>query len=170
MNATTYSAFVNEAQSDQSTSIAGRHDTNEPHLVVQILSVIAFGVFSIVGISLAFATFWLAGLVLAALIAWTWAGSRTFGGRHSWPDPTKVRSINDLAPAVSAKRSSGNSSFDAYRAEMLQRLEQENRDFEDFLIRLRDASDAKEFDQFMDDRANVARESGPDGSVKEIAA
>ena len=53
--------------------------------------------------------------------------------------------------------SSGNASFDAYRAEMLKRLEQEQGRFEDFLHRLRDAKDKVEFEEFMEDRARVAR-------------
>jgi hypothetical protein len=44
---------------------------------------------------------------------------------------------------------SGNRSFDDYRAETLRRLEQEERDFQDFLARLRTAKDKAEFDQFM---------------------
>lgn len=169
MNTTTYSDISDDLQFDRTQAIAGHHKTGEPHLVVQILSVIAFGVFSIVGIVLAFSAFWLAGLALAIVIAWTWARSRTFGGRSNWPDPSAMRSISDLAPAVSDQRSSGNSSFDAYRGDMLQRLEQENRDFQDFLIRLRDASDAKEFDHFMDDRANAARIARSDDLNDEAA-
>jgi len=49
-------------------------------------------------------------------------------------------------------RSSGNSAFDEYRAETLRRLEQEQRDFVEFLERLRHAKDKAEFDQFMADR------------------
>jgi hypothetical protein len=44
---------------------------------------------------------------------------------------------------------SGNLTFDEYRAETLRRLEQEQRDFQDFLGRLRMAKDKAEFDQFM---------------------
>lgn len=50
-------------------------------------------------------------------------------------------------------KSSGNSAFDAYKAETLRRLEEEQDNFEAFLKRLRDAKDQAEFDQFMDDRA-----------------
>jgi len=156
MNTTTFSDLEIEIERDQASTNSRQA---EPHLVVQILSVIAFGAFSIVCIALAFSAFWLAGLAAAALIAWTWAGSRTFGGRRNWPDPSTICSISDLAPAMSTQRSTGNSSFDAYRTEMLDRLEQENRDFEDFLTRLRQAHDATEFDQFMDDRAAQARDA-----------
>ena len=45
--------------------------------------------------------------------------------------------------------SSGNRAFDEYRAETLQRLEEEQREFKEFLARLRHAKDKEEFDQFM---------------------
>jgi hypothetical protein len=59
---------------------------------------------------------------------------------------------------------SGNSAFDAYKADTLRRLEEEQEAFEAFLQRLREAKDKSEFDQFLDDRAARARaerESGP---------
>lgn len=52
-----------------------------------------------------------------------------------------------------AMKSSGNNAFDAYKADTLRRLEEEQDNFEDFLKRLRDAKDKAEFDQFMEDRA-----------------
>jgi len=48
--------------------------------------------------------------------------------------------------------SSGNRAFDEYRQETLRRLEDEQREFQDFLGRLRMARDKAEFDQFMADR------------------
>jgi len=48
--------------------------------------------------------------------------------------------------------SSGNHAFDDYRSETLRRLEDEQREFKDFLERLRFAKDRAEFDQFMADR------------------
>lgn len=48
--------------------------------------------------------------------------------------------------------SSGNRAFDEYRTETLRRLEEEQREFHDFLGRLRMARDKAEFDQFMADR------------------
>ena len=50
--------------------------------------------------------------------------------------------------------SSGNRAFDEYRAETLRRLEDEQREFREFLERLRFAKDKTEFDQFMADRRN----------------
>ncbi len=51
-------------------------------------------------------------------------------------------------------RSSGNHAFDEYRTETLRRLEDEQREFREFLERLRFAKDKQEFDQFMNDRRN----------------
>ena len=48
--------------------------------------------------------------------------------------------------------SSGNRAFDDYRTETLRRLEDEQREFQDFLERLRLAKDKSEFDQFMAER------------------
>lgn len=53
--------------------------------------------------------------------------------------------------------SSGNTAFDAYKAETLRRLEEEQAAFEGFLNRLREAKDKQEFDAFMDDRARTPR-------------
>jgi hypothetical protein len=47
---------------------------------------------------------------------------------------------------------SGNRAFDEYRSETLRRLEEEQREFKDFLARLRFAKDRAEFDQFMAER------------------
>lgn len=46
----------------------------------------------------------------------------------------------------------GNSAFDAYRAETLKRLEQEQQDFMAFLEKLREAKDRAEFEQFINER------------------
>ena len=48
----------------------------------------------------------------------------------------------------------GHSAFDLYRADTLQRLEQEQKDFQNFVGRLRAAKDKAEFDQFMTERRN----------------
>lgn len=55
-------------------------------------------------------------------------------------------------------RSSGNTAFDAYRAETLKRLEDEHEEFMAFLTRLREARDRAEFEQFMSDRRVPAAE------------
>jgi hypothetical protein len=60
-----------------------------------------------------------------------------------------------------APRSSGNHAFDEYRAETLRRLEDEQREFRDFLDRLRFAKDKQEFDQFMAERRNRQMPDAP---------
>ena len=50
------------------------------------------------------------------------------------------------------RSTSGNHAFDDYRSETLKRLEDEQREFKDFLARLRVAKDRAEFDQFMAER------------------
>ena len=50
--------------------------------------------------------------------------------------------------------SSGNRAFDEYRAETLRRLEEEHREFKNFLRRLRQSKDKAEFDMFMAERRN----------------
>ena len=57
--------------------------------------------------------------------------------------------------------SSGNRAFDDYRSETLKRLEDEQREFKDFLERLRFAKDRAEFDQFMTERRERPFEQGP---------
>lgn len=68
-------------------------------------------------------------------------------------------------------RSSGNSAFDAYKADTLKRLMDEQEQFEAFLDRLRQAKDKSEFDQFMDERADTAaasRDEAADDDVNDV--
>jgi hypothetical protein len=58
-------------------------------------------------------------------------------------------------------RSSGNNFFDEYRSETLRRLEEEEKEFHEFLNRLRAAKDKSEFDQFMADRRNQSATTHP---------
>ncbi|MCY4169725.1 MAG: DUF2852 domain-containing protein [Rhodobacter sp.] len=58
-------------------------------------------------------------------------------------------------------KETGNAAFDAYKAETLRRLEDEQVAFEAFLQRLREAKDKIEFDQFMDERAKATRADKP---------
>ena len=67
-----------------------------------------------------------------------------------------------MRSARSAMRPSGNAAFDSYKTETLRRLEEEQRAFEEFLGRLREAKDKAEFDQFMEDRARRAADRTPD--------
>jgi Protein of unknown function (DUF2852) len=57
--------------------------------------------------------------------------------------------------------SSGSRAFDDYRVETLRRLEDEQREFKEFLERLRGAKDRAELDQFLNERRSTP---GPDSS------
>ena len=93
--------------------------------------------------------FWPGGIALAIILAWR--GGFAPGQRAAPPIEDTVKSL--LPTSTTAPQTSGNASFDAYRSDMLARLETEQTHFENFLGRLRDAKDKSEFDKFMDDRA-----------------
>ena len=57
--------------------------------------------------------------------------------------------------------SSENRAFDEYRADTLRRLEDEQREFKEFLQRLRVAKDRAELDQFLSERPNKLRLESP---------
>jgi hypothetical protein len=59
------------------------------------------------------------------------------------------------------RSSTGNRAFDDYRTETLKRLEDEQREFKEFLERLRFAKDRQEFDQFMAERRNRPADPPP---------
>lgn len=68
------------------------------------------------------------------------------------------RRTHGMRAGMSAMRSTGNNAFDAYKADTLRRLEEEQDQFEAFLERLRDAKDKAEFDQFMDERTRKSED------------
>ncbi|KAA9008737.1 DUF2852 domain-containing protein [Histidinibacterium aquaticum] len=113
---------------------------------VQVLSVLIFGAFAIASVAIAFAHFWPAGFALAAILAWRGDFLPEAARRSSAP-------AEETAPEPAEPAGTGNASFDAYRADMLKRLEDERQSFGAFLTRLREAKDQTEFDQFMDRRA-----------------
>ena len=100
---------------------------------------------------LGFIFFWPVGLGLLAYMIWSkrmFKKSSTQGDRRD--------GHTNRHQFRTAMRPSGNTAFDAYKADTLQRLEEEQSNFEAFLARLRDAKDKAEFDNFMDDRARKA--------------
>lgn len=107
---------------------------------------------------LGFIFFWPLGLALVAYITATNRWSKSMFGSSC------RKSRNGVAQrwaAPSVYTSSGNSAFDAYKAETLRRLEEEQAAFEGFLNRLREAKDKQEFDAFMEDRARSPRKDAP---------
>lgn len=61
-------------------------------------------------------------------------------------------------------RSSGNTAFDEYREQILRRLDEDRREFTEFLDRLRRARDQAEFDQFMAEQNHRRENSGSPSS------
>jgi hypothetical protein len=113
-----------------------------------------------------FILFWPVGLAILAYMIWS---KRMFNHDHHhrsegrWASRScrSDRSREMFRNARAAMRPSGNEAFDAYKHEMLKRLEDEQTAFEEFLGRLRAAKDKAEFDQFMEDRARRAAEPRP---------
>jgi Protein of unknown function (DUF2852) len=103
---------------------------------------------------LGFIVWWPLGLATLAYLIWSkrmgCGNSRAVSwGHHGRPQGTWWQP------------SSGNRAFDEYRMETLRRLEEEQREFRDFLDRLRMAKDKAEFDQFMAERRNRPADAPP---------
>lgn len=134
---------------------------------VQILSVIFYAGFAISVSIVAMAMFGIIGVGLAFFFAWQWGRIPNLGGKI----PLK-EAIEHVRPVVTGDtpKSSGNKSFDAYKESLMQRLEQEQSSFEQFLDRLRASKDRTEFDQFMDARAMRTRDirNGTAGQAEEV--
>ena len=125
---------------------------------------------------ISFILFWPAGLVLLGYLV---GSGRMACWRHSghgrWQEGME-RMQQGMQQAAQhwcgprrrsrPERSTGNRAFDEYRSETLRRLEDEQREFIDFLDRLRHARDRAEFDQFMAERRDApppAPETPPAG-------
>ncbi|WP_373356669.1 DUF2852 domain-containing protein [Pseudoroseicyclus sp. CXY001] len=121
-----------------------------PHreLSLKVLSLIFFTGYGIVTTAVAFSMETWAGLAIAIVLIWQGFQTLDFGGA-----PADVADVAPEAEPGPRPRPSGNASFDAYRDDMMRRLEDEQRSFEDFLGRLRAAKDQSEFDDFMEARA-----------------
>ncbi|MGH1465454.1 MAG: DUF2852 domain-containing protein [Cognatishimia sp.] len=102
---------------------------------------------------LGFVFFWPVGLALLFYMIWS---KRMFSKKRSCARGR--RRMHVMTPT-------GNSAFDAYRDEMISRLENEQASFEEFLKRLREAKDKSEFDQFMEDRATKATNERQEDTV-----
>ena len=129
----------------------------------------------IVLMALGFIAWWPIGLAILAFILWSgrmgmgcWTHHRNDGGweHHMSRWQSKMERMQEKMDRLrnrmerggsggewwGQRRSSGNRAFDDYRAETLRRLEEEQREFKEFLERLRFAKDRAEFDQFMSER------------------
>ena len=145
-----------EASWSQSWGPAWGHPYWWPHMVPKPVLI----VLTILG----FMLWWPIGLVLLAVMLGRrhmfCGGYRRWGG---WQSAEPGQSAGPgSGPGAGWKNwfggerpsSSGNRAFDEYRAETLRRLEEEQKEFAEFLERLRFAKDKAEFDQFMNERRN----------------
>jgi hypothetical protein len=111
---------------------------------------------------ISFILVWPVGLAVLAFLLWSGrmgCGSQANKGRwpSRWADKmerTASAWSNEVRNGLGG--SSGNRAFDEYREATLRRLEDEQREFRDFLDNLRHAKDRAEFDQFM-----TGRKTGP---------
>lgn len=99
---------------------------------------------------IAFILFWPAGLALLAYLVWS--GRLGQWSRDMQGSPRGWGRWHCGGAGRRHGRPSGNSAFDEYREETLRRLEEEQKEFQDFLDQLRRARDKAEFDQFMAER------------------
>jgi hypothetical protein len=119
-----------------------------PTVAVQILTVIFYTGFAITVSIVAMAMFGLIGIALALFLAWQWGRVAAFGR----PAPALAETQVDHTAPTRNTAPTGNAAFDAYRHDMLARLEAEQAEFMAFLDRLRHARDAEEFESFVTDR------------------
>jgi hypothetical protein len=122
---------------------------------------------------LGFVVWWPIGLgVLAFTIGSGRMGCGYYGGQNRWQHKMeRMQSKMDWmrermgggagsSPWASGP-TSGNRAFDEYRTDTLKRLEEEQREFREFLERLRFAKDKTEFDAFMNERRNRPEPQSP---------
>jgi uncharacterized protein DUF2852 len=111
---------------------------------------------------LGFMAWWPLGL---CILAFTIGSGRMGCCGHSysdrWQDKMDWMRSRKAGGPWNPGPSSGNRAFDEYRTETLKRLEDEQREFKDFLDRLRFAKDKTEFDQFMAERRNRPAPEAP---------
>ncbi|MBL9050603.1 MAG: DUF2852 domain-containing protein [Tabrizicola sp.] len=111
---------------------------------------------------LGFIIFWPVGLALLAYMIW---------GKQMFARSCGHRRNHDHAwgrHAYRAAQQTGNHAFDAYKAEALRRLEDEQEAFESFLQRLRNSKDKTEFDAFMEERARTTAEQDASATAAEV--
>jgi hypothetical protein len=138
--------------------------------------------FLFVGMILGFILFWPIGLAVLAYLFW----SKRMGcasqwnrgdSREGWSRggsvseqrwERKMQRFQDKMNRWGGGRAAvftptGNAAFDEYREEMLRKLEDEAKEFQDFMKRLRMARDKQEFDQYMAERRAPTTNDGGEG-------
>jgi len=133
---------------------------------------------------LSFILFWPLGLALLIYLKWSgrmfcshygygrwqtpdgnsheWRGKDWRAARDEWRAKREEWRAWRRRQRWAQRNSSGNVAFDEYREETLRKLDEEQREFRDYLDKLRSAKDRAEFDQFMAERRN--RTSQPPSS------
>ncbi len=112
---------------------------------------------------LAFLTGWPLGL---AVLAYLVGSGRLKAWRAEMPGTWfNLRGVEPGRVWQGRGATSGNRAFDAYRAETLRRLEEEQEEFKAYLDRLRQARDKAEFDEFMAERRRRSDVSEPRSDV-----
>ena len=100
---------------------------------------------------LGFWAFWPLGLGIILFLALSGRMREWRHGAGAWGGG-KWNNMSARGCGWARSSPSGNRAFDEYRAETLRRLEEEQREFREYLERLRQAKDKAEFDQFMAER------------------
>jgi hypothetical protein len=109
-----------------------------------------------------FLIWWPLGLLVLGYLVGSGRMARWTGcGAHHWRQRAQANPSGWWGWRATST-SSGNRAFDEYRAETLRRLEEEQRQFTEYLERLRRAKDKAEFDQFMAERRR--RNGFPEGA------
>ncbi len=129
----------------------------------------------ILAMILGFMWFWPVGLGIALMLGGGYFGSGRCHGRGRWmyvdqngqptkpnpnPGPNHGMGWGKWGGGPAAPQS-GNQAFDDYRTATLRRLEDEQKEFVEYLERLRQAKDKAEFDQFMADRRRPPMQQDP---------
>jgi len=117
------------------TSFAARYDELKTPIWIA-LAILGFIYWWPLGLAILAYTIWSGKMGCCGMNFGRWRDDMNREARDWWRQP----------------RTSGNQAFDDYRTETLRRLEEEQREFQEFLGRLRMAKDKAEFDQFMAER------------------
>jgi hypothetical protein len=121
-----------------------------------------------------FILFWPVGLAILAYMLWSGrmgCGWNRNGGVERWREHAteawdRKRERWGVNGGRGARlRPTGNSAFDEYREQALNRLEEEAQEFRSFLERLRAAKDRQEFDDYMRQRRERPTCPNPGGET-----
>ncbi len=135
---------------------------------------------ALVGLTvLGFIFFWPVGVATLAFLIWSrkmgcghhrhWGDQGGHWGAERWQERMAARRArweeklarHGFGPGAGQRASSGNRAFDDYRADTLRRLEEEEKEFHEFVDKLRFAKDKAEFDAFL---ANRRPPASPDAA------